>query len=62
MRISEFLAKAIEGIESRLEEKDFKPSIGDYLKLVQMEQELEQEAPKEIKVTWIEPPASDSEE
>jgi hypothetical protein len=29
--------------------------MGEYLKLLQMEQEAEQEMPKEIKVTWVEP-------
>ena len=55
LRISELLAKAIEAIESRLDSKEFKPTMGDYLKLLQMEQEMEEETPKEIKVTWVEP-------
>jgi hypothetical protein len=29
--------------------------MGDYLKLLQIEKELEQEETKEIKVTWVEP-------
>ena len=64
VRIAEILAKAIEGIEKRLKAEDFKATVGDYLKLVQMEKELEQQAEetKEIKVTWVEPSlASDSE-
>jgi hypothetical protein len=60
LRISELLAKAIAAIESRLESKEFKPTIGDYLKLLQMEHEIEEDAPKEIKVTWVEPQPSDS--
>ena len=56
---SDVLAAAINAFESRLGEKDFKPTIGDYLKLLQMEKELEQErGPREIKVTWIEPEAT----
>jgi hypothetical protein len=36
--------------------------MGDYLKLLQMEIELEQEEIREIKVTWVEPTTtSDSE-
>jgi hypothetical protein len=62
IRISVLLEKAITGIEDRLKDKDFKPSMGDFLKLLQMEKELEQEETKEIKVTWVEPPVtSDSE-
>jgi hypothetical protein len=55
IRISDLLDKAIVGIEDRFKAKDFKPTMGDYLKLLQMEIELEQEEVKEIKVTWVEP-------
>jgi hypothetical protein len=50
------LDKAIAGIEDRFKSTDFKPTMGDYLKLLQMEIELEQEEVREIKVTWVEPP------
>ena len=56
IRISDLLDKAIAGIEERFKSKDFKPTMGDYLKLLQMEIELEQEEVREIKVTWVEPP------
>jgi hypothetical protein len=60
IRISELLAKAMEKLEGRIESQELKPTVGDYLKLLQIEQEFEQETPKEIKVTWVEPPpASD---
>ena len=63
IRISDLLDKAVAGIEERFKAKDFKPTMGDYLKLLQMEIELEQEEIKEIKVTWVEPPVtSDSAE
>ena len=57
LRISELLVKAIEGFESRMNEKDFKPTVAEYLKLLQMEQEMDatEEKPKEIKVTWVDP-------
>ena len=62
LRISDLLDKAIVGIEDRFKAKDFKPTMADYLKLLQMEIQLEQEEIKEIKVTWVEPPTtSDSE-
>ena len=61
VRISDLLDKAIVGIEDRIKAKDFKPTMGDYLKLLQMEIELQQEEIREIKVTWVEPPpTSDS--
>jgi hypothetical protein len=55
IRISDLLDKAIVGIEDRLKAQDFKPTMGDYLKLLQMEIDLEQEEIREIKVTWVEP-------
>lgn len=61
-RVSTLLEKAIESFDARIEAKDFKPTIAEYLKLVQLEQEAQQETPKEIKVTWIDPTVtSDSE-
>ena len=62
IRVADLLGKAITGIESRFSAKDYKPTVADYLKLLQMEIELEREEIKEIKVTWVEPPTtSDSE-
>jgi hypothetical protein len=55
LRISELLATMIQKFEDRLKSDDFKPTLGDYLKLLQMEQEIEQESPKEVKVTWVDP-------
>ncbi len=56
VRISEFLEKAIAVIEDKLTAKELKPTMGDYLKLLQLEQEMAHESPKEIQVTWVEPP------
>ena len=41
-----------------------KATLGDYIRLVQLQKELDDEEPKEIKVTWVEPEKteSDSEE
>ena len=55
IKIANLLESVIGGIEKRIEEKDLKPTMAEYLKLLQMEQEFEQESPKEIKVTWVEP-------
>ena len=55
-RVQELLQTAIRKLKERFEAHDFKPSVADYLKLVEMEDELEQstETLKEIKVTWVE--------
>jgi len=57
LRVSELLIKAIEGFETRMNAQDFKPTVAEYLKLLQMEQEINatEDQPKEIKVTWVDP-------
>ena len=58
LRVSELLIKAVDGIEAQLKDKSLKPSLGDYLKLLQLEKELvDSDAPQEIKVTWVDPAA-----
>ena len=54
---ADLLSKAMEGFEKRIQETDFKITVGDYLKLVQLEKEYAQEGAKEIRVTWVEPAA-----
>jgi hypothetical protein len=62
VRLAELLIKASNGFLQRMEANEFKPTLGDYIKLLQMEKELNGDTTKEIKVTWIDPaPTSDSE-
>lgn len=56
LRIHELLAGLIAGFRDREQNKELKPTVAEYLKLLQVEQEFEQDAPKEIKVTWVESP------
>jgi hypothetical protein len=55
IRTSKLLEKAIEAFEERIQKEEFKPTIAEYLKLVQLEQESDQDNTKEIKVTWVDP-------
>jgi len=57
VRVSEALEKAILAVETKIKDEEFKPTVAEYLKLIQMEKELEQDDAKEIKVTWVEPAA-----
>lgn len=57
-RISEVLTHALDDLDERVKSKEFKLTLGDYLKLLQLEKELEEVGPKEIKVTWIDPAAT----
>ena len=59
-RISKFLENAMKQFEERLENDDIKPTVGDYLKLMQIEKELDRDEAKEIKVTWVDPEESES--
>jgi len=38
-----------------------KATLGDYIRLVQLRKELEDEEPREIRVTWVEPEKTKSE-
>ena len=54
-RIVELIEKAINGIEQRLTEKPDSLTMGDWLKVMQLQKELEEEQPEEVTVKWVEP-------
>jgi hypothetical protein len=60
MRIAELLGKAAENFAGENPEVEFKPSLAEYLKLVQLEKEFEDEEVKQIKVKWVEPASKKS--
>ncbi len=60
-RVSKLVAKALQSFERKLSDDDLKLTTAEYLKLLQMEQELTQESPKEITVTWVEPSKTSAE-
>jgi hypothetical protein len=41
--------------------KDAKATLGDYIRLVQLQKDLEAEEVQEIRVTWVEPAKTESE-
>ncbi len=45
----------MESIEDKLRAKELNATVGDFIRLMQLEKELGGEQPKEIKVSWIEP-------
>lgn len=47
--------KLLKNVEKKLGGEDVKATLGDYIRLLQLQQELEEEEPKDIKVTWVEP-------
>ena len=61
LRVADVLKRVVEKMEASLEATDFKASLGDYLKLVQIEKEVGgEDEPKEIKVTWVQPEPDES--
>ncbi len=56
-RVVDLLLKKM---EAKLSGADTKASLGDYVRLVQLRRELEDEQPREIKVSWIEPGVKES--
>lgn len=51
--------QVIENLEKRLKRDELKATVGDLIRLVQLEKELDEEQPKEIKVTWVDPEQGD---
>lgn len=49
--VRELLAK----VEEKLGGADMKATLADYIRLVQLRKELEEDEPREIRVTWVEP-------
>jgi len=47
--------KLLEKLEDQMGGKEVKASMADYIRLVQLHKELDEESPREIKVTWVEP-------
>jgi hypothetical protein len=53
--------RLLKKVEERLSEGDVKASLADYIRLVQLQKELDEDTPKEIKVTWVEPKGTEAE-
>ena len=41
--------------EEKVKAKDLKATLSDFMRLLQLQKELEEEQPREITVTWVEP-------
>jgi hypothetical protein len=51
-RIAELLKK----VETYLASDSFKPTVADYIKLIQLYKEFKKQQPRHIEVTWIDAP------
>ena len=59
-RQAQVVEKLMLKVEEKLGRGDVKATLGDYIRLVQLEKELEEEEPKKIEVRWVEPEESKS--
>jgi polyhydroxyalkanoate synthesis regulator phasin len=50
---AELVSELIKKIQGKLAKDELKPTVGDLLRLLQLEQEMEEEQPREIRVSWI---------
>lgn len=55
LQVGDVLTSVVTKMKGKITADDFKPTLADFLRLVQLEKEIGEEAPKEIKVTWVEP-------
>jgi len=51
----------LEKMEKQMTDDGMKATMGDYIRLVQLHKELDEESPREIKVTWVEPKSGSGE-
>lgn len=58
MATKDAIHTALEAFESTMAENGKKLTMAEYIKLLQLSQELADEEPKEIKVEWVEAPKS----
>jgi hypothetical protein len=59
VRVSAVVRKAVKKVETKMKAQDFKPTLAEFLKLVQLDKDLGGEEPKEIQVTWVDPTKSE---
>ncbi len=57
---AELLEKAIHSIEAKLGSSDVKATFSDFIRLLQLQKEMQIDQPREIKVTWIDPSETES--
>ena len=57
---AEVVRQMLKQVEEKLSKEDAKATLADYIRLVQLKNELEEEEPREIRVTWVEPAEKES--
>jgi hypothetical protein len=52
---AEIVEQILEQVEQKISEGEVKATLSDYIRLVQLQKELEGEEPGEITVRWVDP-------
>jgi hypothetical protein len=61
-KAAELVEQVLSKIEQKITADEIKPTVGDYLRLLQYREEIQDtEQPKEIRVTWVDPQTAESE-
>jgi hypothetical protein len=61
-KASALVDQVLSRIEEQIESQTLKPTVGDYLRLLQYREEMQDgDEAKEIRVTWVEPQKAESE-
>ena len=47
------IEKDINSIEEKLESNEVKATIGDFIRLLQLQKELQDDQPREVRITWV---------
>lgn len=58
---TQVVEQILERVEEKLGKGEVKATVGDYIRLVQLQKELEEEAPGEITVKWVDAETAEDE-
>jgi hypothetical protein len=48
--------KMLQHLEKKMSEGEVKATLGDYIRLIQLQKDMSEEQPSEITVTWVDAP------
>ena len=57
---AEIVRDLLKSVEVKLGGPEVKVTLADYIRLVQLKKELDEDEPREIRVTWVEPEEKES--
>lgn len=52
---TEIIEELLSAVQTKFKKGELKPTLGDYIRLMQLRRELEENEPKNIEVKWVDP-------